>query len=202
MINPPQETSMKDISKAEVDERVGQLAEAISKAFDDCIGRRAVTEETLASLCAILRRAAPHADDDNLRFAVGASPDEIVPANLYTALRMTYGIDAPSWETCEDGAWTAPNGMVFEWKDGATRIHVAQPLHRITCGVEVTLPEMHIVSYSDTCWILDEGTTGRPIMGAGPFIKYFGSADEAQGAIDEFVGKGYEGEFNIRPTPN
>lgn len=66
--------------------------------------------------------------------------------------------------------------------------------------MSTNLPEMFIVSYGDTCWILDDGTTGRPMMGAGPYIKYFGSAEEAQGVVDEFIGKGYEGEFNIRST--
>lgn len=68
--------------------------------------------------------------------------------------------------------------------------------------VSPPLPEMFIVSCGDTCWILDDGTTGRPIMGAGPFIKYFGSTNEAQDAIDEFIGKGFDDDtaFKVRST--
>ena len=59
-------------------------------------------------------------------------------------------------------------------------------------------PETFIVSYGDTCWLLDDGAVGRPIMGAGPFIKFFQSYQEAQEGIDQILQTGFfEDEFAI-----
>lgn len=134
---------MKDPTADEVDAHVARIGEAIRKTLDCYVGRTEVTKELLASICEILRRANPHPDDDHLRFTVGETPDSVVPANLYTAMRMMYGDHAPSWSVCEGGAWTAPDGTGYEWRDGVTYVTVTQPLSVIEITLKVEGDEKH-----------------------------------------------------------
>ena len=62
-------------------------------------------------------------------------------------------------------------------------------------------PEQFIVSYGASSWILNDGTTGRPIMGAGPFPRYFDTTEEAQDAIEELCKGVHDREhFHIHST--
>jgi len=177
-----------------------QMGEEIRKTLNAYIGRRVVTEELLSSICDVLRKADTKPDDDHLKFMVGETPDSVVPANLYSCLRMLYGADAPSWVECEGGSWTAPDGSAFKWKDGSLYVTPSKPARSVNITFQAApCPETHIVSYGDTCWILEDGTTGRPTMGAGPAIKHFSTAEEAQEAIRGFVDKGFEGRFEVLP---
>lgn len=135
---------MKDTtSDEEVDARVARIAGAISEALSGHVGQRAVTEETLASVCAVLHQIAPHEDSEHLRFMVGSNPDEVVPSNLYTAMRMTYGVHAPSWSECEGGTWTAPDGTCYEWRDGVTYATFPKPLLFLNITLQVEGDEKH-----------------------------------------------------------
>lgn len=119
---------------------LARLSSDIKKACAVYIGQQA-TAETNEVFRSIMLQAMswsdlPVGDDGHLQFAEGDSPDKVVPANLYTAMRMLHGVNAPSWEECQGDEWTAPDGTVYFWKDGETYARLAQPLHQITFTIE------------------------------------------------------------------
>lgn len=64
----------------------------------------------------------------------------------------------------------------------------------------MSYPEMFFVSFGDTSWVLTDGSTGRPVMGAGPSCKYYGSREEAQTDIDRLAVDVDGGHFKIHST--
>lgn len=131
-----------------IKEYLARVTAEVDKAFEGFIGHTAVTEASLAAICDSLRQVsclqeAPRADDDHLQFMVGVRHDEVVPANLYTAMRMMYGVHAPSWSACEGGSWTAPDGTCYEWRDGSTYATVARPMSVIDITLKVEGDEKH-----------------------------------------------------------
>jgi len=57
-----------------------------------------------------------------------------------------------------------------------------------------------MVSYGTNFWILDDGTTGRPLGGAGPNVKHFPDRDTAQTEIDRFKSCVHDSDFAIVST--
>lgn len=71
----------------------------------------------------------------------------------------------------------------------------------MTESSEHEYPEVFWVKYGETCWILDDGTTGRPIGGAGPSMESFKSREAAQAKIDEMSAGIHDREsFEIVPS--
>lgn len=120
-----------------VQEQINEISSKLKEVMSRYIGRSNVTPFTLASIAHDIAAAMPSmtADDQNIQFTAGKHPGEVVPANLYTTLRMHLGDAAPSFADCESGVYTAPNGVVYEWKDGGTTVRVPTPMHTITFNV-------------------------------------------------------------------
>lgn len=55
-------------------------------------------------------------------------------------------------------------------------------------------PEVFWLRYGETSWYLEDGTTGRPIGGAGPSMKSFPTREEAAAKADELAEGIYDRE--------
>ena len=119
-----------------IQEQIDEISSKLKEVFSRYIGHP-VTPSDCAVIAHGIAAAMPSttADDQNIRFTTGERPYELVPANLYTALRMHLGDAAPSFADCESGSYTTPNGTVYEWKDGGTTVRIPVPMHTITFNV-------------------------------------------------------------------
>lgn len=102
-----------------LEHKLKKIDEAVKARLSDMIGRvrteKAVTEFTDLLTCATV---CPE-DAKHICFEAGSTPDTITPSNLYTALRLWLGANAPSWEQCCNGEYTLPEGIVVRWKPGS-----------------------------------------------------------------------------------
>jgi hypothetical protein len=120
---------------------IENIETVLKDVMDEFIGKCVVNMETLERVRQHLLSSfveLPCADDDRFQFTVGKKPDEIVPANLYTALRMYLGFQAPVWDACKDGYWKTEDGTEFFWKDGETVMKLPVPLNSIEVTFEVS----------------------------------------------------------------
>jgi hypothetical protein len=129
-MNQPSETAQ---------EKIDRISKAVEAAASQFIGKRNVTEATLEEFKQVVLQQLedfPREDDNRFRFTQGDRPDEIVPDNFYTAMRMYLGGDAPTWQQCQEGHWELEDGTTFTWVDGTTYVKLVKPLNSITFTVE------------------------------------------------------------------
>jgi hypothetical protein len=122
-----------------IQEKIDRIAKAVDAAANQFIGKRNVTQATLEELKQVVLQQfgeIPCQDDDRFRFIQGARPDEVVPANFYTALRMRLGGSAPTWDQCQDDHWEMEDGTTFKWVDGTIYVKIAKPLNTIKFAIE------------------------------------------------------------------
>ena len=139
--------------------QLGTISERLKAVSDEFIGKVVVTAVALEELKQqVLLALVPAPDNDRLRFADGKQPDEIVPANLYTVLRLYLGSSSPSWEDCKDGFWKMDNGTEFSFIDGEARVYVPTALNLVEVTIQVSHKEVPKSYAAGSTYLVEDRT--------------------------------------------